>query len=72
MSQKMDKNKDGVVTIDEFLETCQRVFMRFFCFPSLTPNHLSSEINDFFFFKYKSHLQDENIMQSMHMFDNVI
>ncbi|XP_030004677.1 Kv channel-interacting protein 2-like [Sphaeramia orbicularis] len=37
--QKMDKNKDGVVTIDEFLETCQK---------------------------------DENIMQSMYMFDNVI
>ncbi|XP_060947265.1 Kv channel-interacting protein 2-like isoform X6 [Limanda limanda] len=37
--QKMDRNKDGVVTIDEFLETCQK---------------------------------DENIMQSMHMFDNVI
>uniref|UniRef100_A0A3Q3INY2 EF-hand domain-containing protein n=1 Tax=Monopterus albus TaxID=43700 RepID=A0A3Q3INY2_MONAL len=37
--QKMDKNNDGVVTIEEFLETCQK---------------------------------DENIMQSMHMFDNVI
>ncbi|XP_063332823.1 Kv channel-interacting protein 2-like isoform X1 [Pelmatolapia mariae] len=37
--QKMDKNNDGVVTMDEFLETCQK---------------------------------DENIMQSMHMFDNVI
>ncbi|XP_068177624.1 A-type potassium channel modulatory protein KCNIP2-like [Antennarius striatus] len=37
--QKMDRNNDGVVTIDEFLETCQK---------------------------------DENIMQSMHMFDNVI
>uniref|UniRef100_A0A3Q3W1S4 EF-hand domain-containing protein n=1 Tax=Mola mola TaxID=94237 RepID=A0A3Q3W1S4_MOLML len=37
--QKMDKNHDGVVTIEEFLETCQK---------------------------------DENIMQSMHMFDNVI
>ena len=23
--QKMDKNNDGVITIDEFLETCQRV-----------------------------------------------
>uniref|UniRef100_A0A4W3I7I0 Potassium voltage-gated channel interacting protein 4 n=1 Tax=Callorhinchus milii TaxID=7868 RepID=A0A4W3I7I0_CALMI len=23
--QKMDKNKDGVVTIDEFIETCQKV-----------------------------------------------
>ncbi|KAM4604377.1 A-type potassium channel modulatory protein KCNIP2-like [Polymixia lowei] len=37
--QKMDKNNDGVVTIEEFMETCQK---------------------------------DENIMQSMHMFDNVI
>uniref|UniRef100_UPI0037E86D07 A-type potassium channel modulatory protein KCNIP2-like isoform X1 n=1 Tax=Semicossyphus pulcher TaxID=241346 RepID=UPI0037E86D07 len=37
--QKMDKNNDGVVTIEEFLETCQK---------------------------------DENIMQSMHMFDHVI
>lgn len=23
--QKMDKNKDGVVTIDEFIESCQKV-----------------------------------------------
>ncbi|XP_028258222.1 Kv channel-interacting protein 2-like [Parambassis ranga] len=37
--QKMDKNNDGVVTIEEFLETCQK---------------------------------DENIIQSMHMFDHVI
>lgn len=37
--QKMDQNRDGVVTIDEFLDTCQK---------------------------------DENIMQSMMMFDNVI
>nr|XP_043883571.1 Kv channel-interacting protein 2-like isoform X2 [Solea senegalensis] len=37
--QKMDKNNDGVVTIDEFLETCQK---------------------------------DENILQSMHLFDHVI
>uniref|UniRef100_A0A8C9YHE9 Potassium voltage-gated channel interacting protein 2 n=1 Tax=Sander lucioperca TaxID=283035 RepID=A0A8C9YHE9_SANLU len=37
--QKMDKNNDGVVTIEEFLDTCQK---------------------------------DESIMQSMHMFDNVI
>ncbi|XP_029008447.1 Kv channel-interacting protein 2-like isoform X2 [Betta splendens] len=37
--QKMDKNHDGVVTMEEFLETCQK---------------------------------DENIMQSMHMFDHVI
>ncbi|XP_056135935.1 Kv channel-interacting protein 2-like isoform X1 [Lampris incognitus] len=37
--RKMDKNNDGVVTIEEFLETCQK---------------------------------DENIIQSMHMFDNAI
>uniref|UniRef100_A0A3P9LS11 Kv channel interacting protein 2 n=1 Tax=Oryzias latipes TaxID=8090 RepID=A0A3P9LS11_ORYLA len=37
--QKMDSNSDGVVTIEEFLDTCQK---------------------------------DENIMRSMHMFDDVI
>lgn len=25
MDQKMDRNRDGVVTIDEFIETCQKV-----------------------------------------------
>lgn len=25
LEQKMDKNKDGVVTIDEFIESCQKV-----------------------------------------------
>ncbi|XP_037126992.1 Kv channel-interacting protein 2-like isoform X6 [Syngnathus acus] len=37
--QKMDRNKDGVVTIEEFIESCKK---------------------------------DENIMQSMQLFDNVI
>nr|XP_015197433.1 PREDICTED: calsenilin-like [Lepisosteus oculatus] len=37
--QKMDRNRDGVVTIDEFMETCQK---------------------------------DENIMNSMQLFENVI
>ncbi|XP_037116547.1 Kv channel-interacting protein 4 isoform X5 [Syngnathus acus] len=37
--QKMDKNKDGVVTIDEFIDCCQN---------------------------------DENIMRSMHLFENVL
>ncbi|XP_039857083.1 Kv channel-interacting protein 2-like isoform X3 [Simochromis diagramma] len=37
--QKMDRNNDGVVTIDEFIESCKK---------------------------------DENIMQSMQLFDNVI
>uniref|UniRef100_A0A8C4RD41 Potassium voltage-gated channel interacting protein 3 n=1 Tax=Erpetoichthys calabaricus TaxID=27687 RepID=A0A8C4RD41_ERPCA len=37
--QKMDRNRDGVVTIDEFIETCQK---------------------------------DENIMNSMQLFENVI
>ncbi|TNN71410.1 Kv channel-interacting protein 4 [Liparis tanakae] len=37
--EKMDKNKDGVVTIDEFIDCCQN---------------------------------DENIMRSMHLFENVL
>ncbi|KAM8880915.1 Kv channel-interacting protein 4 [Synchiropus picturatus] len=37
--QKMDKNEDGVVTMDEFIDSCQN---------------------------------DENIMRSMHLFDNVL
>ncbi|KAI9543469.1 Kv channel-interacting protein 4 [Dissostichus eleginoides] len=37
--QKMDKNKDGVLTIDEFIDCCQN---------------------------------DENIMRSMHLFENVL
>ncbi|CAL8327411.1 unnamed protein product [Lota lota] len=37
--QKMDKNKDGVVTIDEFIDCCQN---------------------------------DDNIMRSMHLFENII
>ncbi|CAH2276776.1 Kv channel-interacting 1 isoform X2 [Pelobates cultripes] len=37
--QKMDKNKDGVVTIDEFIESCQ---------------------------------EDDNIMRSLQLFENVI
>ncbi|RXN19470.1 ras association domain-containing 2-like protein [Labeo rohita] len=28
--QKMDRNRDGVVTIDEFIETCQKAFLVFF------------------------------------------
>uniref|UniRef100_A0A3Q4I752 Kv channel-interacting protein 4 n=1 Tax=Neolamprologus brichardi TaxID=32507 RepID=A0A3Q4I752_NEOBR len=39
LQQKMDKNKDGVVTIDEFIDCCQN---------------------------------DENIMRSMHLFENVL
>ena len=27
--QKMDKNKDGVVTLDEFIESCQEVRTKF-------------------------------------------
>lgn len=27
--QKMDKNKDGVVTLDEFIESCQEVSLDF-------------------------------------------
>lgn len=37
----------------------------------IPPPRLSADIKPLDFF-FKSHLQDENIMQSMHMFDNVI
>ncbi|OXB64988.1 hypothetical protein ASZ78_007391 [Callipepla squamata] len=37
--QKMDKNKDGVVTLDEFIESCQ---------------------------------EDDNIMRSLQLFENVM
>lgn len=30
--QKMDKNRDGVVTIEEFIETCQKVTHAFLWF----------------------------------------
>ncbi|GAB5569860.1 calsenilin isoform X3 [Prionailurus iriomotensis] len=55
--QKMDRNKDGVVTIDEFLETCQktdRVVAAGFRVPG------------------ENLLKDENIMSSMQLFENVI
>lgn len=31
--QKMDRNKDGVVTIEEFIESCQKVRLPFSTFP---------------------------------------
>lgn len=65
----MDKNNDGVVTMDEFLETCQKVNNNI-CFKqqcSYTSTSTAAENTEFFFL-----FQDGNIMQSMHMFDNVI
>lgn len=76
VSQKMDRNNDGVVTIDEFIESCQKVHR---CIHSRTflsihtvkhgadVAHVCTCLTYFF-----SLCQDENIMQSMQLFDNVI
>lgn len=66
--QKMDRNRDGVVTIDEFIETCQKVntpsnWCRLCSF--MHNNTLS--LSPAFFPQ-----QDENIMASMQLFENVI
>ena len=34
--QKMDRNKDGVVTIEEFIESCQKVNVRTWMYMSFT------------------------------------
>lgn len=68
LQQKMDKNKDGVVTIDEFIDCCQNVSW-------ISQTHLFHHcwltqifsLHCFFFCA-----QDENIMRSMHLFENVL
>lgn len=63
--QKMDKNKDGVVTIDEFIDCCQNV--------SWTSLHISlSPFSTDHIFCFVGFAQDENIMRSMHLFENVL
>uniref|UniRef100_A0A668VXN8 EF-hand domain-containing protein n=1 Tax=Oreochromis aureus TaxID=47969 RepID=A0A668VXN8_OREAU len=39
--QKMDKNNDGVVTMDEFLETCQKIMM---CITFMQQNVMRAEL----------------------------
>lgn len=65
----MDKNNDGVVTIEEFLETCQKVFPVFSHYLYLK-RQILHQVK--FTCAPRFSLQDENIMQSMHLFDNVI
>lgn len=63
----MDRNRDGVVTIDEFIETCQKVKN---CPDRQTltsfPVHFTRLTSVFF------PGQDESIMASMQLFENVI
>ena len=66
--QKMDRNKDGVVTIEEFIESCQKVNVHIWMYMSLC-TRVDGLIPAIFPFLS---LQDENIMQSMQLFDNVI
>lgn len=37
--QKMDRNRDGVVTIEEFIETCQKVTHTFLSHTPVSVNH---------------------------------
>lgn len=64
-AQKMDRNRDGVVTIDEFIETCQKVTN---CLADTDqfPRPLHPLTSVFF------PGQDESIMASMQLFENVI
>lgn len=61
----MDRNRDGVVTIDEFIETCQKVTN---CLVDTDqfPRPLHPVTSVFF------PEQDESIMASMQLFENVI
>lgn len=69
----MDRNNDGVVTIDEFIESCQKV-----CKFSMSGIGLYKSLGVplaflvYFFLFSTCFWQDENIMQSMQLFDNVI
>lgn len=63
----MDRNRDGVVTIDEFIETCQKV--KASSHRQVLPHGERSEfMRPCVFFPQ----QDENIMASMQLFENVI
>ncbi|KPP79041.1 calsenilin-like, partial [Scleropages formosus] len=55
--QKMDRNRDGVVTIDEFIETCQK--------QTINSSPLCTIPTPFCL-----HMKDENIMSSMQLFEN--
>lgn len=105
--QKMDKNRDGVVTLDEFILSCQEVFFMWSYsldnhstkFPTfliyvvtIKPFHFNFNMHKVFFiglhcplvvntwknFSVASLLffclfvQDENIMRSLQLFENVI
>ena len=62
----MDRNKDGVVTIEEFIESCQKVSVHTGMAQSFT------RVHGLILLSFPFSLQDENIMQSMQLFDNVI
>lgn len=61
----MDRNRDGVVTIDEFIETCQKV-TNCLADNDQFPRPLKPLTSAFF------PGQDESIMASMQLFENVI
>lgn len=80
LQQKMDKNKDGVVTIDEFIDCCQNVSCtatQVTLFSTLAPATVGiisvcMQVSKSLFILYFFGPQDENIMRSMHLFENII
>ncbi len=64
----MDINQDGVVTIDEFIGCCQKVWLILSLSKPLFAKadmHNNTTVAAFV-------LQDENIMQSLKIFDNAV
>lgn len=62
----MDQNRDGVVTIDEFIDSCKKVQTKLLSLVAFSFNQMSIK------WCFSLSVQDENIMQSMELFDNVI
>lgn len=69
LQQKMDKNKDGVVTIDEFIDCCQNVRP----IPRTSARTAAGTVSaPLIVLSLILYPQDENIMRSMHLFENVL
>lgn len=64
----MDINQDGVVTADEFIDCCQKVWLVLSLFkPLFTKAEMHNNTTVCAFVS-----QDENIMQSLKIFDNAV
>lgn len=67
----MDKNQDGVITIDEFIECCQKV-KSFIMFLFWLMCHIAYTYSSVNLLVSLSTPQEENIVKSMYIFENTI